>query len=210
MNLNNKRINKRITGAALAVLLTAGLAAAQQNEKAAQQNENVERGQLTGRDGLVHPFTVARLAPAAFPGLPGAVREELARRECLVPQTSAAKQPENVISGKYRDGSTTDWAVLCSREGYSSVLVFWSGAAQSVEEFARQKDTDSMQVSRSNDFYEYSRRITTAPPERVRKRKENRKLGPFEHDGIDDAFVGKGSTIYYFRQGRWQELQGGE
>lgn len=193
--------SKRTIGVALSTLLVASLSA--------QQNENVERGQTTGRDGLVHPFTVVRLAPAAFPELPGVVRDELTRRGCLVPQTFAAKQPENVISGKYRDGSSRDWAVLCSREGYSSVLLFWNGAAQSVEEFARQKDTDYMQPH-ANDFYEYSRRITTAPPERVRKKKENRKLGPFEHDGIDDAFVGQGSLIYYFRQGQWTQLQGGE
>jgi hypothetical protein len=26
---------------------------------------------------------------------------------------------------------------------------------------------------------------------------------PIDHDGIDEAFSGKGSTTFYFAQGRW-------
>jgi hypothetical protein len=177
---------------------------------AAQQNQQVEHGQMTDRKGLIHPFTIVRLTPAAFPDLPGTVRDELVKRGCLIPQTSAAKQPENVTSGKFRDGSSGDWAVLCSREGVSSVLVFWNGSVESVQEIGKQQDSDYMQKQHSGEFFEYSRRISAASPERIRKPKQNRKLEPFGHDGIDDAFVENGSVIHYFRQGQWEELQGGE
>jgi hypothetical protein len=198
-----KMMRKQIVAGVLVALVGAAAAIAQQN----QQTEN---GQFTARDKLVHPFSVTRLAPGAFPGLPAAVRDELVRRGCVVPQPSGAASAENVISGTFRDGSKGDWAVLCSREGSSSVLVFWNGAAQGVDEISKQADTDYLQAPRSGPFYTYERRISTASPERIRKPKQNRKLAPFEHDGIDDAFVGNGSVIHYFRQGQWEELQGGE
>jgi hypothetical protein len=177
---------------------------------AAQQSPLVENGQFTGQDNLVHPFSVTRLAPAAFANLPGAVRDALVQKGCTVPQPSGATGAESVISGKFRDGSSGDWAVLCSKGGSSSVLVFWNGSAQAVDELASEKDTDYLQAPRSGVVYVYSRRISAASPERIRKPKQNRRLEPFEHDGIDDAFVGNGSVIHYYRQRQWEELQGGE
>jgi hypothetical protein len=33
---------------------------------------------------------------------------------------------------------------------------------------------------------------------------------PLDHDGIDDAFAGKGSTVHYFHSGRWVTLAGSD
>jgi len=153
---------------------------------------------------------IARLKPSAFPGLPAAVRDELERRGCLIPQTHSAKGPENVISGKFWDGSSGDWAVLCSREGSSSVLVFRNGSPQSVVELDPRDDAAMVQTIGSKRELGYSRRITTAAPDRIRRRKDNRKLGPFGHDGIEDAFIEKGSVIHYLRDGKWGELRGAD
>src|SRR5271170_2762466 len=104
---NTEMINRRIIVATLTGLLA--VAGAQGL-----------RGQAAGPAapaGRTQDDSVSRLEPSAFKDLPAEVREELERRKCLVPQTYEARQPENVISGKFRDGDDRDWAVLCSREG---------------------------------------------------------------------------------------------
>jgi hypothetical protein len=36
------------------------------------------------------------------------------------------------------------------------------------------------------------------------------KPPPLTHDGIDDAFVGKASTVWYWYRGKWLQLQGAD
>ena len=78
---------------------------------------------------------VVRLPPSAFAGLPDSVARDLERRGCTVPQPweGFATQPANVISGEFRKPGQTDWAVLCSVEGATSLLIFWNGSADQVE-----------------------------------------------------------------------------
>jgi hypothetical protein len=173
-----------------------------------QQKEQVEQGQVSLASRKTAGYTISRLPPAAFPQLSGDVRAELEKRGCLVPQTVRAKQPENVISGHYRDAGTTDWAAVCSRDGYSSILVFWKGSAQSVEEIGRRKDTDDLLASSSKENLGYARFISSASPERIQRKKHNKQLGPFNHEGIEDGLLEKGSLIHYFRGGEWVELEG--
>jgi len=183
--------NRGIVSAVLAALLVVAGAAARQKQEP-------------------EPAKIVRLKPAEFPQLPAAVREDLDRRGCLIPQTFAAKHPENVISGKFREGAAEDWAVLCSREGLSSVLVFWNGSAHMPDELAKSRDADSMQTYDRSGVLEYSRVIITASPSEIGKREGNKQLGPFDHDGIDDGFLAKGSVIHYFRQRQWERLEGAD
>src|SRR5262245_369361 len=71
----------------------------------------------------------ARLLPSAIPALPPAVRKELERRQCSIPQVPSDTTLRNVIQGHLRRAGQLDWAVLCAVPGYSSVLVFWSGGS---------------------------------------------------------------------------------
>jgi len=188
----------------LAVLMMAAAIAA----AGPQQNEQVEQGQIPSKGGGTLPYKIARLAPAAFTQLPGAVRAELEKRGCLVPQTFRASQPENAISGAFREAGTADWAVLCSREGYSSILVFWKASAESVAELGRRKDTEDLLASESQGTARYARFISAASPDWIRRKKHNKKVGPLEHDGIEDGLLGQGSLIHYFRGNGWVELEG--
>jgi hypothetical protein len=36
------------------------------------------------------------------------------------------------------------------------------------------------------------------------------KPPPIDHQGIDDAFVGKASVVFYFYRGKWLELTGAD
>src|SRR5688572_13873626 len=81
-----------------------------------------------------------RLSPTAFPHLPSQIRRNLQSRGCTIPQTFADTKPHNVISGEFARRGQTDWAVLCSRNKVSSILIFWAGSTRSVAEIAKGED----------------------------------------------------------------------
>src|SRR6266852_2451079 len=90
---------------------------------------------------------IVRLQPTAFPGLPGSVVHELQRRGCTVPQEAYTKRPHNVIRGEFLKPDQTDWAVLCSVSGSSSILVFWNGS-ENLAEIAKREDRNYLSGSR--------------------------------------------------------------
>jgi len=67
---------------------------------------------------------VTRLGPSAFPELPRNIRRELERRGCTIPQVWEDRKPHNVIKGEFTRKGQTDWAVLCSLNRVSSILIF--------------------------------------------------------------------------------------
>ena len=155
---------------------------------------------------------IVRQPPASFPGLPPAVRTDLDRRGCQVPQAYADRVPANVIRGEFTRAGQTDWAVLCSVDGQSAILVFRSGIATSVDELARRPDADFLQVV-APGVIGYSRGINTIPRAELMRRRG--RLGPLapatlDHGAIDDAFVEKASTIRYWDGRRWLELPGSD
>ncbi len=87
-----------------------------------------------------------RLPPSAFSQLPEKIVRNLQGRGCTVPQTYLSGKPNNVISGELARRGQTDWAVLCSRNGESSILVFWSGSTKSVSEVAKAPDRGFLQT----------------------------------------------------------------
>src|ERR1700729_1325231 len=85
---------------------------------------------------------VVRLSPAHFRELPTNLVAELQRRGCTIPQVPMVDGPHNVIKGEFRKPGQTDWAVLCSVNRISSILVFWNGSEKNPGEVERQKDID--------------------------------------------------------------------
>src|SRR5215469_15060571 len=88
---------------------------------------------------------IIRLNPAQFPELPKAIATVLQRRGCTVPQTPMINGRHNVIKGEFLKPAQTDWAVLCSVGGVSSVLIFWNGSAVSPAQIAKRNDVDRLQ-----------------------------------------------------------------
>lgn len=154
---------------------------------------------------------ILRLSPSAFPALPKKILTELNRRGCLIPQVPA-KQPHNVIKGEFAKPGQTDWAILCSVGGVSSILVFWNGSAANPERIAEMKDIDRLQDSGA-DGIAYSRVI--APVDRAYILQHYQRYGgtkppPMDHQGVNDAFVEKGSAVLYFYRGKWLQLTGAD
>src|SRR5262245_35348723 len=83
------------------------------------------------------PVTV-RLEPDVFSMLPVAVRSDLKKRTCTIPQPFTSGRPQNVIRGRFFTTAGADWAVLCSRDRISSILVYRGGSADSVVELNSQ------------------------------------------------------------------------
>jgi hypothetical protein len=151
-----------------------------------------------------------RLSPSDFPDLPPVVRDELNRLGCTIPQVHGDLQPHNVVRGAFRSARRTDVAVLCSREGASSILIFWGHDLKTTAEIARHEDEGYVQVVGSGETG-YSREIVTATPDFIRRQHERYggpKPPPLSHDGINDLFVGKASVVWYLHDGKWLRLAG--
>lgn len=154
-----------------------------------------------------------RLSPSAFRELPANIVQALLARGCTVPQLwGEGPKPHNVIRGEFARRGQVDWAVLCSRNRASTLLVFWRASADSVAEHATAADLDYLQGA-GNDQIGFSRRIGVVEREYILG--NYREYGgpeppPIDHDGIEDAFDGKVSVIYYYHNGEWLALTGAD
>ncbi len=169
--------------------------------------------QFTRTDWLRADTATTRLNPSAFPSLPSQVRTALERRGCTIPQPSNADHPQNVISGEFTDSKQTDWAVLCSRERRSAILVFRGWRSDQVDELAEEADLQYLQVTTGNREIGYSRRLAVATPKTIRQRIPVRgaaKPRVTDHDGIENTFVGKASVVWYCLGGKWIRLSGSD
>lgn len=157
---------------------------------------------------------IVRLPPAAFAQLPKSLVAHLTRIGCSVPQSYLGKKPHNVIKGRFRRPDQTDWAVLCHRNGITSLLVFWGGAPDKSEEIRKSEDRGYLQVVDGDGTISYSHAIGVAGKASIRKYHEAyggpTPPEPLDHEGIDDAFLDKASTVLYWHNGGWLELWGAD
>ncbi|HEX5475875.1 MAG TPA: hypothetical protein VFX12_14540 [Vicinamibacterales bacterium] len=154
-----------------------------------------------------------RLPPSLFTELPQAIRLELVRRGCTIPQPFAATEPQNVIEGPFTSADRVDWAVLCSRRGVSSILVFRGGATAAPDEFGAAPDSTYLETIDDRGTIGYTRALAVATPEYIRRHDVadgGPQPPPLDHEGIDDQFLEKASVVWYWYRGRWLELQGAD
>jgi hypothetical protein len=153
-----------------------------------------------------------RLNPSELPGLPELLRVDLQRRGCTIPQVYTGGPPHNAIRGAFGGVAPVDWAVLCSRERVSTVIIFWSGDSRRVSEIGTRPDAEFLQVVAPGRIG-FSRAISVASADSIREH-HRRYGGPdpplLTHGGIDDAFVGKASIVWYWHQGKWLQLTGAD
>jgi hypothetical protein len=141
---------------------------------------------------------IIRLKSSDFKQLPVAVRKDLDRRRCLIPQVSEKPAPHNVTVGAFVAAGSRDWAVLCSIKGESRILVYREGKTARVDSLAKQKDGTSRIIS-----------MTTAKSIKEHAEAYNGPKPPrLDHEGIDDGHWEKGSIVWYYSRGRWMELAG--
>lgn len=154
-------------------------------------------------------LAVRRLDPAAFRELPAAIVTDLKQRGCTVPQAAELKTPHNAIRGEFAKRGQQDWAVLCSRNRSSSVLIFWGNKTSCPSEILSSKDKNSLQTLVGEIGYS---RVIRAVGEGFIMTSFKEFGGPtpppITHQGVEDAFVGKASSVHYCNNGEWVRLQG--
>lgn len=175
---------------------------------------------VTPRDTTGPPF--ALLAPDSIPGLPAAVRTELNRRGCLIPQEYENPRPNNIVRGSFGAVGQVDWAARCWRDQRSSILVIWGGRAWCPETIRERSDPiSSWMRTHGRGFYESA--LARADSTRIANIEV---YGPDElaadsvgetpaaawrgYDGIEDIFLEKGSNVWYCMRGRWVNLGGAD
>lgn len=169
--------------------------------------------QVNAQDkGKIADETTVRLSPKAFLQLPKNIISYLQKEGCTVPQIFGEDTPHNVISGQFAKRGQIDWAVLCSRDFVSSILIFWNGSTKSVADIASKADKDFLQVIDSG-YLGFSRAINVADKDYIVQHYKwygGTKPPKIWHQGIIDAFVEKASVVRYFYRKRWIELQGAD
>ena len=171
----------------------------------AQDTEKIVRGHKGDQS-----FAFRMLPPATFTELPAPILRDLEKRRCMIPQSYEAKSPENVIHGAFLQQGSNDWAVLCSHDGTSTLLVYWNGTAAKTAELAAQVDSDTADPYDETSLLGYARGIDPASPNKIDELLANKPYGPFDHEGIRDAHIEKSSVIHYFKGGTWMTLAGSE
>lgn len=154
-----------------------------------------------------------RLSPRAFRSLPRNVIHTLEARGCSIPQLFGTSEPHNVVKGEFMKKGQTDWAVLCSRNKRSSILIFAGGSSKRVTAIAESADRTFLQTIDGGGNIGFSRAIDAVGRDFLVKHHEEYDgptLPPIDHQGINDTFAEKGSVVHYYYRGKWLHLQGAD
>ena len=151
-----------------------------------------------------------RLSPDDFPRLPSEIRRDLIDRGCSIPQVSDDPQPHNVVSGRFQERDRLDWAVLCSTDRTSRILIYPDGNVSEAQELPSSQHPNRHWIQGGIGF---SRALASADAEHIMRHYTEYggpEPPPIDHDGLEEAYVGKASTIHYWYQGVWLALQGAD
>jgi hypothetical protein len=181
-----------------------GMARARQAEQQAERDWQARAAEAAGK--------IRRLPVDAFPALPAAIAGVLRARHCQVPQPSPGGVPRNVIRGEFFANGEAGWAVFCSVNNSTALLAFRNDRDTNPDTVNTSEDRQYLQ-GLDGDRIGYSREITAAGRDFILR--HYRAYGgaappPIDHQGIDDAFLEKASTTWYFYRGKWLPLQGAD
>jgi hypothetical protein len=181
-----------------------GMARSRQAELEAQRDWLARAREATGK--------IRRLPVEAFPELPPAVAGVLRARNCRAPQPTPAGPLRNVIRGEFFAKGEAGWAVLCSVNNSTALLAFRNDRDTNPDTIITSDDQNYLQGV-DGDNIGYSREITPVGRDFIMR--HYRAYGgpeppPIDHQGIDDAFLGKASVTWYFHDRKWLRLQGAD
>lgn len=167
---------------------------------------------LAGGFSIAETPTIIFRSPESFGELPPTVSSSLAKKGCRIPQATIERKivATNVISGEFAKKGQTDWAILCSRNGRSSIRVFWGGAAHCPSKIDKGRDMSPGTIAQG---WEFDRAIGTAGKRSILQN-YHAYGGPkppiITHLGIDYAYLERASEVHYCHNGKWLELTGAD
>ena len=173
--------------------------------------------QAKGGKSPVHKDNAIRkVQPTDVAGLPPEFVDKLNARGCTIPQfgevgrasdtsgdPATAGGPTNVIHGEFARHGQEDWAVLCSKGGSSTIVIFWGKTTACPASLARLDDAHYLKRGKDKKV-RYSRSIRALGESDLGDRAGIAGLKSFSHQGIDDRFVGKSSAFFYCSEGKWK------
>jgi hypothetical protein len=153
--------------------------------------------------------------PRTFLQLPPLFQEQLVAEGCGIPESGfSSRVSANVIQGQFAASGQTDWAVLCTKRGRTSIRVFWGGSVNTCPSQIGGVANEAHMVLDGRDGPYYGRTITTASVSRIREAHgrygaelAGKLPANLTHDGIEDGSE-KGSSISFCDNGMWRELPG--
>ena len=149
------------------------------------------------------------LKPGDFPTLPAAVTHAITSQGCEIPQSSDQATPHNIIRGQFAHQGQYDWAVICSKKKFSTILVFWGGQTRcSKRVWGPYQDEE---VNRGidqaiNGITHYFIRIRPLPAASFRKRGLTHLPVQPSHDSLEFIWPESGSSVNYCSAGKWVKL----
>jgi hypothetical protein len=173
------------------------------------QTELVETGRASLPNGQEVSYRIRLLPLESFPQLPAVVASALREKHCTIPQTYEAHEPENVIHGAFEKKDGDDWAALCSVSGTTTLYVFFASQPGVPVAIRHQKDAEWLGSELAGVYgaaWGSAWGIARRPAEQLRRTAHGAAL---DHDGIEDAFVEKSSTVRYFQSGDWKAFSSG-
>ena len=140
-----------------------------------------------------------------------AARVVAGRRGTSPMRMPTVTEPANVVQGQFTVPGRMDAAVLCSKERVSSILVYRGNSTDHVDELAPVPDRGYLQDVGGGRIG-FSRAIGVADAERVRHgvRPTAARSHETDVDGIEDFFLEKASSIWYWHDGKWLQLAGSD
>jgi hypothetical protein len=154
-------------------------------------------------------FVIHLLPPSSFPNIPASVAVLLNHRDCLIPQTYEAHEPENLIHASLERAGSSDWAVLCASKGMVSLLVFFASAPDRPTILATQPETERLQAHDSSGVLGFNWGIDPAGPQRVHDAQAGmaHRALPADHDALADSVVEHRTIFHFYAKGKWTLLE---
>ncbi len=155
------------------------------------------------------------LPPSDFKDLPSTIVKYLNNQGYKIPQPYFYKsggKKYNAIKSRFYSPNKYDWAIMCSKENRSKVLVFISGSTKNIDSILEFENTDGLQGI-GDENVGFSLGIEIVGKKYIMnhyKAYGGPKPPPINHDGIDFIFYGKASVVYYNYKGKWLKLQGAD
>ncbi|HEX3436433.1 MAG TPA: hypothetical protein VHT24_06660 [Pseudacidobacterium sp.] len=172
-----------------------------------RDTEQTETGQIQTAQGM-RGYKIRLLPVASFPNLPQNIAAQLSLLHCMIPQTFEAHRPENVIHGAFERRGSSDWAALCSHDGSIDLLAFFQSSPEKPFTLVTHRATERMGAETPSSMMGSAWGISTIPLEGLMHTPGIHEHGPFDHDGIEDDYVERSSTVRYYRNGSWLALEG--
>ncbi|MBE2245615.1 MAG: hypothetical protein IAE67_00005 [Candidatus Competibacteraceae bacterium] len=148
-------------------------------------------------------------SPQYLSNLPAGVRAKLIELKCLIPKSLNGST--NVISGRFVNSSEISWAVVCSREAQSSILVFKENTGNKYDELGRWNEDHWLVTDRNKSFYR--REISSVDKSYIMEHYQSyggQSPPKIKYEAINDGYLEMSSTVYYFNENQWLKLTGAD